>query len=444
MINIDLLFKAGYEAGLTDMEVYLVKNDNFSCKVFEQNIDVYSVSKTQGLSFRGIYQGQMGYTYTEKCDDSSIPFIISSVIDNASVMEKEENEQLYAGDKDYVKLELYHHSFNEVTALEKIEFLKAVEKACFALDPRVKSVDYCSFSNGASEVILKNTKGLDVSERQNFAYAYVSVLVSENGENKNDGDFIISTDFSDYEAESFAKKIVHSALSQLGAKKVKSGTYPIVLKNLVAGDILEAMSGIFSADAVIKDLSRLKGQIGKQIASSIVTLIDDPHLPNGLGSSSFDGEGVATYKKEVITDGVLMTYLHSLTTAKIFKTTSTANASRASFKSSVNISPTNMYIKPQASPLEDLLKSAFNGIYITDVQGLHCGLNAISGDFSLSANGFLIENGQLTDPVHEMTIAGNFFDLLKNIKQVGNDLEFGPSTVGSPTLFIQSLAVAGE
>ncbi len=409
MINIDLLFKAGYEAGLTDMEVYLVKNDNFSCKVFEQNVDAYSVSKTQGLSFRGIYQGQMGYTYTEKCDDSSIPFIISSVIDNASVMEKEENEQLYAGDKDYVKLELYHHSFNEVTALEKIEFLKAIEKACFALDPRVKSVDYCSFSNGASEVILKNTKGLDVSERQNFAYAYVSVLVSENGENKNDGDFIISTDFS-----------------------------------LVAGDILEAMSGIFSADAVIKDLSRLKGQIGKQIASSIVTLIDDPHLPNGLGSSSFDGEGVATYKKEVITDGVLMTYLHSLTTAKIFKTTSTANASRASFKSSVNISPTNMYIKPQASPLEDLLKAAFNGIYITDVQGLHCGLNAISGDFSLSANGFLIENGQLTDPVHEMTIAGNFFDLLKNIKQIGNDLEFGPSTVGSPTLFIQSLAVAGE
>ena len=444
MINFNLLFKAGYDAGLMDMEVYVVKNDNFSCKVFEQNVDAYSVSKTQGLSFRGVYEGKMGYTYTEKCDDSSIPFIINSVIENASVIEKEENEQLYAGDKDYVSLDLYRDSFNDVTALEKINFLKAVERECFALDSRVKSVDYCSFSNGSTEVMLKNTKGLDVSERQNFAYAYVSVLVSENGENKNDGDFIISTDFNDYEAKSFAKKIVDSALAQLGSTKVKSGTYPIVLKNLVASDILEAMSGIFSADAVLKDLSRLKDQLGKQVANSLVTLIDDPHLPNGLGSSAFDGEGVATYKKEIITNGILQTYLHSLTTAKVFQTTSTGNASRASFKSSVNISPSNMYIKPQDASLNDLLKTASNGIYITDVQGLHCGLNAISGDFSLSANGFLIEEGQLTRPVHEMTIAGNFFDLLKDIEQIGNDLAFGPSTIGSPTLLIHSLAVAGE
>lgn len=444
MINFNLLFKAGYDAGLMDMEVYVVKNDNFSCKVFEQNVDAYSVSKTQGLSFRGVYEGKMGYTYTEKCDDSSIPFIINSVIENASVIEKEENEELYAGDKDYVSLDLYQDSFNDVTALEKINFLKAVERECLALDSRVKSVDYCSFSNGSTEVMLKNTKGLDVSERQNFAYAYVSVLVSENGENKNDGDFIISTDFNDYEAKSFAKKIVDSALAQLGSTKVKSGTYPIVLKNLVASDILEAMSGIFSADAVLKDLSRLKDQLGKQVANSLVTLIDDPHLPNGLGSSAFDGEGVATYKKEIITDGILQTYLHSLTTAKVFQTTSTGNASRASFKSSVNISPSNMYIKPQDASLNDLLKTASNGIYITDVQGLHCGLNAISGDFSLSANGFLIEEGQLTRPVHEMTIAGNFFDLLKDIEQIGNDLAFGPSTIGSPTLLIHSLAVAGE
>ena len=444
MINFDLLFKAGYDAGLTDMEVYVVKNDNFSCKAFEQNVDAYSVSKTQGLSFRGVYEGKMGYTYTEKCDDSSIPFIINSVIENASVIEKEENEQLYAGDKDYVSLDLYRDSFNDVTALEKINFLKAVERECFALDSRVKSVDYCSFSNGSTEIMLKNTKGLDVSERQNFAYAYVSVLVSENGENKNDGDFIISTDFNDYEAKSFAKKIVDSALAQLGSTKVKSGTYPIVLKNLVASDILEAMSGIFSADAVLKDLSRLKDQLGKQVANSLVTLIDDPHLPNGLGSSAFDGEGVATYKKEIITNGILQTYLHSLTTAKVFQTTSTGNASRASFKSSVNISPSNMYIKPQDASLNDLLKTASNGIYITDVQGLHCGLNAISGDFSLSANGFLIEEGQLTRPVHEMTIAGNFFDLLRDIEQIGNDLAFGPSTIGSPTLLIHSLAVAGE
>ena len=291
---------------------------------------------------------------------------------------------------------------------------------------------------------LKNTKGLDVSERQNFAYTYVSVLVSENGENKNDGDFIISTDFNRYKPKAFAQKIVSAALSQLGATKVKSGSYPIVLKNLVASNILEAMSDIFSAEAVLKDLSRLKDKIGTSIANSLITIIDDPHLENGMGSSSFDGEGVATFAKEVVTEGVLNTYLHSLTTAKSFNVAPTGNASRASFKSSVNISPTNMYIKPQQSSFEDLLQHVKNGIYVTDVQGLHAGLNAISGDFSLSANGFLIEDGKVTTPVHEMTIAGNFFDLLQHIVGVGNDLDFGASNVGSPTLWIESLTVAGE
>ncbi|MDE5977526.1 MAG: TldD/PmbA family protein [Turicibacter sp.] len=444
MINFDLLFEMGTQAGLIDMEVYLVKNDNFSCKVFEGAVDAYSVSKTQGLSFRGIYNGKMGYTYTEKCDDSSIPSLITHVIKNALLIEKVENEELYGGDEHYVSLNLYDESFNEVTALDKINFLKEVEKECFALDPRVKSVDYCSFANGTTTVALKNTKGLNLSECQNFAYSYVSVLVSENGENKNDGHFIISTDFSQYEPHSFAKKIVSAALSQLGAQKVKSGVYPIVLKNLVAGDILEAMSGIFSADAVLKDLSRLKDKVGVKIAAPCVTIIDDPHLENGMASSSFDGEGVSTFAKEVITAGVLNTYLHSLTTAKTFNVKPTGNASRASFKSSVNISPSNMYIRPQQTSFDEILKQAGNGIYITDVQGLHAGLNAISGDFSLSASGLLIENGKLGTPVHELTIAGNFFELLHRIIGVGNDLDFGPSNIGSPTLLIESLTVAGE
>lgn len=444
MINFKTLFEAGYASGLTDMEVYVVKNDHFSCKVFEQNVDSYSVSVTQGLSFRGVYEGKMGYTYTEKCDDDSIPFIISSVINNAIILEKDENEELYAGDDHYTTLNLYDPTFNTIAPLDKINFLKAIETECFALDSRVKSVNYCAFSNGTSEITLKNTKGLDLSERQNFAYTYVSVLVTENGENKTDGDFIISTDFKQYEPKSFAKKIVSRAVAQLGSKKVKSGTYPILLQNLVAGEILDAMSGIFSAESVLKDLSRLKDKVGTSIASSIVTIIDDPHLPQGMGSSSFDGEGVATYPKEVVTNGILNTYLHSLTTSKTFNVKPTGNASRSSFKSSVNISPTNMYIKPSKTSFETLVSLVQDGIYITEVQGLHAGLNGISGDFSLSASGFLIKDGKLDHPVHEITIAGNFFDLLNQIEGIGNDLDFGPSNIGSPSLFVKSLAVAGE
>ncbi len=444
MINFELLFEAGRQAGLSDMEVYVVKSDRFSCKVFEQNVDSYSISVTQGLSFRAVYNGKMGYTYTERCDNTSIPFIISSVIENASILEKDENEELYSGSDQYVSLNLFNPTLESIPALDKINFLKAVESECFALDSRVKSVDYCSFANETYNVILKNTKGLNLEERRNFAYTYVSVLVSENGQNKTDGDFIISPDFSLYQPKQLAQKIVSSALAQLGSIKIKSGTYPILLRNLVAGDILEAMVNIFSAEAVMKDLSLLKDKIGSLVASPLLTLTDDPHLVDGMGSSSFDGEGVATYPKEVISQGILNTYLHSLTTAKVFGVSPTGNASRASFKSSVSIAPTNMYIKPTQTSFDELVSTMKEGLYITDVQGLHAGLNSISGDFSLSASGFLIENGKITTPIHELTIAGNFFEVLQKIKGIGNDLDFGPSNIGSPSLWIDSLSVAGE
>ena len=444
MINLKSLFDAGFAAGLTEMEVYLVEDESFSCKVFEQVVDSYSLSVTRGLSFRGLFEGKMGYTYTEKCEDSSIDFLVTSVISNASIIEKDEQEALYAGDEHYIKLDLYHPELEKVSPLEKINFLKAVEAECLALDPRVKSVNYCLFSNGTSKLTLKNSKGLDMHQEQNYAYTYVSVLVSEKGQNKTEGDFIVSADFTKYEPLAFAKKIVNAAIDQLGATKIKSGNYPILLKNTVFGDILEAMSDSFSADNVQKDLSRLKDKLETLIANPLITIIDDPHLLDGLGSASFDGEGVATYPKEIVSEGILKTYLHSLTTAHTFNVQPTGNGFRSGFKSPIVISPSNMYIKPTETSFDSLTDTIQNGLYITDVQGLHAGLNDISGDFSLSASGFLIENGKISTPIHEMTIAGNFFELLKTVKGIGNDLDFGASSFGSPTLWIESLRVSGE
>ena len=444
MIDLKLLFEAGRKAGLSEMEVYLVEDESFSCKVFKQMVDSYSVSVTRGLSFRGLYQGKMGYTYTEKCDNSSIEFLIVSVIANATMIEKDDREELYAGDNHYVTLDLYHSELEAITAKDKIEFLKAVEAECLALDPRVKSVNYCLFANGTTKLTLKNSKGLDLQQYQNYAYSYVSILVSEHNENKTEGDYIISTDFKQYDPKSFAQKLVSAALSQLGATKIKSGLYPILLKNKVAGSILAAMSDCFSAESVQKDLSRLKGKLEDDIASSLVTIIDDPHLKDGLNSAAFDGEGVATYPKEVVAAGILKTYFHSLATAKTFKVRPTGNGFRSGFKSPVAISPSNMYIKPHKTSFDQLTGLIKDGIYITDVQGLHAGLNSISGDFSLSANGFLIKNGQISTPIHEMTVAGNFFDLLQKVKGISHDLHFGASNFGSPSLWIESLTVAGE
>ena len=444
MLNFDLLFEKGRQAGLVDMEAYFVEDESFSCKVFEGEVDAYSVSTTRGLSFRGIYNQQMGYTYTEKIDDGSIPFLVNSAIENALLIEKDDIQEIYEGDPRYEELELYEPQLEEVSAEEKIQFLKAVEAKALALDPRIKSVNYNSFANGTSSLRLINSKGLDLSQKANFAYAYVSVLANDGEENKTAGDFLVSQDFSTYDPDAFAVGLAQKALQKLGSIKPQSGIYPILLKNQVAANMLDAMSGSFSAETVRKDLSRLKGKLGTLIADPSLTILDDPHLDKGLGSAAFDGEGVATFPKYIIYEGKLLTYLHSLATAKHFGVKSTGNGFRGGFKGPVSINPSNMYIVPGDNSFNDLVETIADGIYITDIQGLHSGLNTISGDFSLSASGFLLEDGRIGTPIHEITIAGNFFDMLTSIKRIGDDLDFAASNVGSPSLWVGSLSVSGE
>ncbi len=443
-MNTKHLFELGKQAGLEDIEVYYTKNESFSCKVFEQAIDSYSVSQTEGLSIRGLYNGKIGYTYTEQVNHANEHQLIQTVINHAKYIEKEESEYLYEGSDDYIDLSLYDAALNDISAKEKIDFLKSVETIALGLDSRVKSVSYCLFSNGETTSHLQNSKGLDLIQRANYAYAYLNVVVSNEIENKEASTFILSTNFSNYQPDALAQDVVTKALSKLGGKAVKSNQYDAILSNEVSSDLLEAMTSCFSAEAVLKNMSLLKDKCHTVVASPLITLVDDPHLPNGLGSCAFDGEGVATTYKELIKDGTLQMYLHSLATAKTMKTTPTGNGMRSSYKSNVMISPSNLYIKPGHTSFETLCQQLNHGIYITDVAGLHSGLNTISGDFSLAASGYLIEDGKISTPVSDITISGNFFTVLKEISGIGDDLFFNLSAVGSPSLRINDLSISGE
>ncbi|HHY15595.1 MAG TPA: TldD/PmbA family protein, partial [Firmicutes bacterium] len=165
-------------------------------------------------------------------------------------------------------------------------------------------------------------------------------------------------------------------------------------------------------------------------------------------SSPFDAEGVPTRTKNVLEAGQLKTYLHNLKTAQKDGVQSTGNAARASFKSPVGISPSNFYIKPGDADYQELITELGDGLIIISVQGAHSGANPVSGDFSLGAYGYLVENGKIIRPVDQITIAGNFFDLLEDVEIVGSDLEFGSpgmgGNVGAPSLIVEKLAVAGS
>lgn len=444
---IDKIFAEGKKQGINDMEVFYSAGSSLSLKVFQKELDGYSLSESEGLGLRGMYSGKMGYSYTEKVDETSIDLLVKNVKENATVIDSDDEEYIFEGSKDYKKVDTFNPKLEEVEEAEKIRFVKQLEEEAFKIDKRIQSVETCVYGDGYGETIMSNTKGLYLHDKSNIAYTYVVVVAKENEDIKTGMAYRTGNDFSKFNAKEIAEEAVKEALSMLGAKSVKSGDYPVVIRNNAAADLLEAFEGIFSAENVQKNLSLLKGKLNEQIGSEKFTLVDDPFMEEGLASRSFDGEGVASKYKKVVDKGVLKTYFHNLKTAKKDGVETTGNASKSSYKSSVGIAPSNLYVEKGEKTLEEMISEMDRGIMITELQGLHSGLNSVSGDFSLAALGYEIKDGKIAKPVEQITVAGNYFELLKNIEETGSDLKFGlpgEAYIGSPSLKIKKLAIAGE
>lgn len=428
------------------MEVYYSRNNNFSVKIFKGEVDDYSVADESGLAFRGLFDGKMGYSFTEKIDETSLDILIEEAKGNAMIIEDEDEVEIFGGSENYSEYQGYTPELEEFAPEMKIEFAKKLEEEAFALDKRVVAVNYCLMASGEGERIIINNKGLEKRAQDNLAYCYLSVVVKEGESIKTGAHFLVSSNKEDFDHKKIAQKAVEEAVTMLGAETVISKTYPVILRRDVANTLLATFSSIFSAENVQKDLSLLKGKLGEMIANEKVTIIDDPLMLNGLSSTAFDAEGVATVTKEVVLNGRLNTFLHNLKTAKKDGVNSTGNAHKSSFKSSVGIAPTNMYLKPGEKSFDELVSTMDEGLVITDLQGLHSGTNIVSGDFSLAASGLLIQDGQIVRPVDQITVAGNFYEVLRDIEEIGSDLEFGlPSRgyYGSPSLKIKGIAISG-
>lgn len=443
----DQVFAAGLAAGLEDMEIYVSRSKDFSVRIFQKEIDDYTLSVEQGVGFRARFAGKVGYAYVEALDGASVELLVSGAKANAQIIDSNDEIEFFAGSESYPEVEAYSGDLAAVSAEEKIEYAKALETEAFAADKRVSMVNWATCGYGESEVYIANTKGLEQSFNRNGAFSFVSAVVREGEQVKTGGRVFFNTDWKQFDAKNLAHDAVEEATSLLNASSVKSGDYRVLLRNDVARQFLSTFASVFSAEAVQKGLSLLHGKLGEQMASPLVTLVDDPLMKNGGASASFDGEGVATSTKKVIEAGQLSTFLHNLKTAKKDGIESTGNASRPSFKSPVGISPTNFYIEPGQVDYAELIKELGNGIIIISVQGTHSGANPVSGDFSLGAYGYLVENGEIARAVDQITVAGNFFKLLENVEAIGSDLKFGTpgygGNVGSPSLMISHLAIAG-
>ena len=418
----------------------------FEAQVKEGQIVHYNVSESGGLGFRVLKDGHTGGASTQILDGEALTQLVDSAYENAALMESEDPRFMYAGDPEYPVLDLYNPAVDALTAARKIDMAKELERLTLSLDPRVRQVEDCAIFSTSGERIMKNTLGLDVSTRSAVLGGYVVAVAREGGKVNTGMKVFVTMDPDKVDLKSVAGAAVKEAVDGLDGQPVKSGKYRVLIRNTTAAALLSTFSGIFSADNAQKGLSRMKGREGQDVAARCVTIFDDPHRPGSAASAPFDGEGVATRKKAVVEGGRLNTLLHNLKTANKQGVPTTANGSRSSYAAGVGVAPTNFHFAPSDKTFEQMLEITGDGLYITDLQGMHAGANAITGDFSLAAKGFVIEGGKITTPVSRVTLAGNFYKLLEDVEAVGSDLEFrtpGVSCFGSPCILVKELSVAG-
>ncbi|MCF7924359.1 MAG: TldD/PmbA family protein [Candidatus Izimaplasma sp.] len=437
-MNIDKLFKRASEKGITDIQVFLSDKNDLNIDIFEGKVDSYVIADTSSIIIKGIYNKKMGTYVTEVLEDDIIDEIIDTIIASAKEIDSLDDAIIYEGDKEYKELtDIYNDNLFNLDVKKKIETLQKMDKYLHEYDKRVSVVE-TMYSENTNNVILKNTKGLDLKNKANSAYMGGQVIVKDDKDQRVGFDVLISNDFSDFDIEKISKEIVDDALASLGAKPVPSDSYEIVFSNGALATLFSAFQNIFSADAVQKNLSLLKGKLDKVVGSDLVTIVDDPFMKKSSRSRSFDDEGVATYYKELIKDGTLKTYLHNLVTAKKDGVKSTGNGFGG------NVSAVNLKMESGKSSLDEMIQSMDEGVYITDVQGAHAGANAVSGEFSLQAMGYYVKDGKKARPVALITVAGNFLEMLKDITMVGNDGKMSYYGVTTPSIKVKSMPVSGS
>ena len=438
------LVAAATEAGIEQYEIYYQVGESISAETLKDEISAFSSSVSGGICFRCIVNGKMGYASGELMSEDAMKELVNNAVSNAACIDSEDEVFIYEGSPEYAKIDAGNIKLTDAVTVRDTAL--RLQKETYAQSDKVTDGTQTVAMSSVGEVRIYNSKGLSLSNRTGMSGAYAAAIVRDGEEAQEAFDFAVGETFE--EVKQTAANAVREALDKMGAVVAPSGKQNVVFNGKQFRQFLSVFSSVFSAKNAQLGLSLLAGKEGEQIAAPFVNIVDDPMREGSPIKMPFDGEGVATYKKDVVKDGVLNTLLYDLTCAAKAGVASTGNGMRGSYASQVGIAPFNFSICPGNLTEDELLAKAENGIYVTQVKGLHAGADATTGDFSIESEGFVIENGKKAGYVRSFTIAGNFFELLKSIDSIADTVDWGIpggfTVFGSPAVLVRDMSVAGK
>lgn len=440
----DCLIAEADRAGLTEYEVYFAESFGLSTETLKDEISSFSSGVSGGICFRCVVDGHMGSASTELLTEEEMKALVARAVANARCIESEDKAILFVGSKRYETIKLPAQDPIDSAMIKKIAL--EMQKNTYDRSEYVADGTQSAVFSNELRMELMNSHGLRLSGGGSLSGAYVQAVIQKDGEAQDAFDFTLGLEEQALSAVS--DRALKEALSKVGAGEIPSGKYDVIINAKEMRALLSAFSSVFSAKSAQLGMSLMKGKEGQLVANEIITLVDDPMREGCPMQTCFDGEGVATYRKNVIERGVLKTLLYDLSTADRAGVVTTGNGQRVGYSEPVSIRPYSFYIQGGALSPEALRKKLGDGLYVTEFKGMHAGCNAVTGDFSIESAGYVVKNGELREAVKSFTVAGNFFELLKEIEEIADTVEFGiPSgftVYGAPDALIRNVSVAGQ
>ncbi len=430
-----------------EAEAYISVGQNTSVNVDRGDVEKLSQAGSKGLGVRVIVDGRMGYAYTSDFGTSSIGKTIDAAVALAEVADGDEFRSLPEPqpipDDD---LDVYDQAIVDLPIGRKVEMAKRIEKAAFRYDERVVLTNRCTLMSQYGSVAIANSKGIAGSYDKSFIGGFVMAMAADENDRSMAFGFDFGSRLADFMPTGIGTDAARKAVGMLGGKPVPTQRASVVYSPMAATSVLGALSRALGADAMQRNRSFLEGKIGQTVAADMVSVLDNGRLPGGIATRPFDDEGVPTAATRLIDEGVLQTALYDHYTATRDGTaSSTGNAGRSSHASMPTLDASNFYFQPGHETPEEVIGGVEQGLYVESVMNT-ASINPISGDYSISAKGYWIENGEMSHPVNEVTIALPMQELLHNIKAIGNDLTFVPmmGAMGSPTIRVDGVMIGGS
>ena len=425
------------------VEAYVSRSLSTDVRVYEGEVEHFVSAQSEGIGIRVIRDGRTGTSYAGTLDPAVIADVLAEARDNLGYGEVDQWSGLAEPDGVAVTPQvLWSERLESVPTARKIELAKELERLARAADSRVR-VDDSNYSDSFGEAAVATTTGVRVSGRENGCYLSVGTLADDGDETQTGFGFSVGRDVDELDIEKAAREAADRATRLLGATKPASRRVTVVLDPFVTAQFLGIIGGTLNGDSVVKGRSLFANRLGDQVASPLVTLVDDPTNPLAYTATDIDGEGLAARRNVLIDRGKLGMFVQSSYSARRMGMATTGNGTRGGYAGSPGAGCLALQVVPGTRSQAEIVAGIDDGILIQQVQGLHSGVNPVSGDFSTGAAGITIANGTLGAPVREFTTASTLQKMLLDIAEVGGDLEWLPMRATGVSLVIHDVTMSG-